>query len=173
MAILRGNAILLSMEGLFDIWQKQKLFLDDARKKNPALFVREVIIDDEDTLKCVGIEGLPTPRPVVYLRLWPQDFIVEEMTKDGRLHTIDYEDENIGNEVVGQTVYADLVKVGVSTLDVIDELSQKLNVARNSIGYAGIKDRDAITSQLISFRNLPIDLINSVRYKINSRAVAL
>ena len=151
------------MDNLYSIWRKQKEHLDKVKIENPDLFRRQPIVDTNQLLGKIGINIFPENRPFVYLRLWPQDFIVEEITKDNRIHTIDYFSETTKSDDEGQTIYADLVKVGVSTLDVIEELEKNLGLGPKSIGYAGIKDRDAITSQLLSFRNVSIDKIQGIR----------
>lgn len=145
------------MADLFSIWQRQREFLDQEKLARPELFQRQPILDTPALLKQVGIQIFPPERPAVYLRLWPQDFIVEEITKDGCVHTVDYENAADLKNEEGQTVYADLVKLGISTFDAIEEIERMIGVKRRLIGYAGIKDRDAITCQQISFRNLPIE----------------
>jgi TruD family tRNA pseudouridine synthase len=151
------------MESQHDIWQKQNNYLQKIKEKNPELFVRKTLVDSDATLKLVGINGLPTEKPSVYLRLWPQDFIVEEIGKNDELHLVEYKHDEDTIDSDGLTVYADLVKAGVSTLDVIDELSKNHKIDRRFVGYAGIKDRDAITSQLISFRNISVGDVKNIR----------
>ncbi len=72
------------------------------------------------------------------LRVLPEDFIVEEVSNIEILkNKEDY------------TIY-ELKKNNLETLEIISKLSKKYNLKRNEIGYAGIKDRHAITTQLIS-----------------------
>lgn len=47
-----------------------------------------------------------------------------------------------------------LFKENIDTLQAVSSLSAKLNIKPNSIGYAGIKDKRAKTSQLITFRRI-------------------
>ena len=47
-----------------------------------------------------------------------------------------------------------LFKENIDTLQAVSSLSFKLNIKPNSIGYAGIKDKRAKTSQLITFRRI-------------------
>lgn len=150
------------MSDTFSAWQRQNQFLDGEKLKNPTLFKRAPILDTPEILKIIGIEIFDKNRPVVYLRLWPQDFIVEEISNDGRIHTIDYLEDSSFVESEGQTIYADLVKIGMSTFDVVEEIEKTSGIDRKLIGYAGIKDRDAITSQWLSFRNTSIDTIKSI-----------
>src|SRR3989344_665987 len=64
----------------------------------------------------------------------PEDFIVEEV--------LSLRIEN------GSYFYYFLKKKNSNTLDVITEIKKRLNV--KDVGYAGIKDRNAITTQYIS-----------------------
>ncbi len=150
------------MEDTYTLWQKQKGFLDSEKIKYPDLFQRAPLINTQEVLKLVGITALPTEQPLVYLRLWPQDFIVEEISRDGSVHTVDYAADQVVSDSEGLTVYADLVKIGISTLDAADELAKVLATEKKNIGYAGIKDRDAITSQFLSFRNISAKVISAV-----------
>ena len=156
------DVIFFNMSDTFSDWQKQNQFLNQEKLKNPALFKRAPILDTPEILKIIGIEIFDKNRPAVYLRLWPQDFIVEEISGDGRIHTIDYLENTSFAESEGQTIYADLAKIGMSTFDVVEEIEKTANIDRKLIGYAGIKDRDAITSQWLSFRNTPIDVVKSI-----------
>lgn len=152
-----------AMSETYSTWQKQKNFLDREKKANPGMFVREPILDTPEILARIGINIFDKNRPPIYLKLWPQDFIVEEISKDGRIHSIDYASDSSFQNQDGQTVYADLVKVGISTLDAVEEIEKTMGIDRKIIGYAGIKDRDTITSQRLSFRNTPFDLVQSIR----------
>jgi tRNA(Glu) U13 pseudouridine synthase TruD len=70
----------------------------------------------------------------------PEDFRVEEI--------IDL-DKKPGNYL-----YIKLTKKNRNTLDVVSELSRKLKIQRKDIGYAGIKDKRAVTTQYISIRGI-------------------
>ena len=50
----------------------------------------------------------------------------------------------------GEHVYTEIQKVGLTTFDVIRQLSEALGVSQRDIGYAGMKDARAITRQLFS-----------------------
>lgn len=66
----------------------------------------------------------------------PSDFIVKEITKlDSKK---------------GSFLYIELTKTNCNTLDVIAEISKKLNIPRKLIGYSGNKDKFAVTTQYIS-----------------------
>lgn len=107
--------------------------------------------------------GITVPLPTLsrgYLNLYPQDFIVEERDARGILHTV----EPAGNATPPRpeetsTLYGDLIKVGLSTLEAVSALARSLRVSEKQIGYAGIKDKGAITSQSISIRRADPDAI--------------
>ena len=134
--------------------EKERVFFEAERKKTPELFQRAPMIDDDASLQSVGIEAVYGSRPVGYLKLFPQDFIVEEVSKEGTVCTIDLGNGEAPETGEGTTYYADLVKIGVSTLEAKEQLANELGIDEKNIGYAGIKDRLALTSQAISIRGL-------------------
>ena len=50
----------------------------------------------------------------------------------------------------GEHVYCEIQKVGMSTFDAVDRMARALNVPRFDIGYAGMKDAQAVSRQLFS-----------------------
>ncbi|MDX1608207.1 MAG: tRNA pseudouridine(13) synthase TruD, partial [Candidatus Spechtbacterales bacterium] len=137
--------------------RKELEFLNSEKKKHPELFeFGEPFVESDEVLKSIGIEDVfKSARPKAYLKLWPQDFVVEEVAKDKTLRTVDRgskRKEGVELSEEDATVYATLVKAGRSTFEIVDDMSKELNVERKRIGYAGIKDKQALTSQLISFR---------------------
>src|SRR6266850_1299190 len=54
---------------------------------------------------------------------------------------------------VGEHVYAEFQKVGVTTFDAIDRIGRALYVQSRDIGYAALKDARAITRQIFSIPN--------------------
>ncbi len=67
----------------------------------------------------------------------PEDFFVQELPL--------YEPSG-----QGEHLYCEIEKVGLSTFDAIHRLSRALNIPRQAIGYAGMKDAQALTRQLFS-----------------------
>jgi len=91
--------------------------------------------------------------PLAYLKYFSFDFIVEEIGEDSSVSTVDIENSNEQKVSLGKgTIFADVVKVGISTLDVRKELARVLKIDEKKIGYAGIKDAKAVTSQKISIQ---------------------
>jgi tRNA pseudouridine13 synthase len=67
----------------------------------------------------------------------PEDFFVQEIPL--------YEPSG-----QGEHVYCEIEKIGLTTFDTIDHIARALNVHPRDIGYAGLKDAAAITSQIFS-----------------------
>lgn len=82
----------------------------------------------------------------------PEDFIVKEKTK------IKILDKKPEGEWFG--IY-EIKKNSLSTEDVIDILCSRFKLKRRSIGYAGLKDKNAVTTQLFSIRKREINEIKS------------
>ena len=145
-----------------EIRKKQLAFLESEERKNPLLFRKETFVDSPEFLKKFGIFINDKKNfPLGYIKLWPQDFIVEEIDNHGRLQNIDtYENNKITG--YGKTIFATLVKCGISTLEAVEELSDLLNIDKKYIRFSGIKDKDAITSQLISIQKSNIEKIRSI-----------
>lgn len=132
--------------------KKERLLVESEKKHYPHLFERPAMIDDEETLKWIGIHYFEQNRLLGYIKLWPQDFIVEEITIDGSLSTVDIDSVISNLSAEGNTFYADLVKIEISTLEARTQLAELLNIEEKNIGFAGIKDKNALTSQRISLR---------------------
>lgn len=133
--------------------EKERVLFEAERQRVPHLFNREPMVDTEKFLKLIGIEGIDAG-PIGYVKLMPQDFIVEEISPNELLHTVDTGplfDSNLGD---GPTIYADLVKIGISTLDAKEQLAEIFDIDQKYIGFAGIKDRLALTAQPISIRDV-------------------
>ncbi|TSC75359.1 MAG: hypothetical protein G01um101430_454 [Parcubacteria group bacterium Gr01-1014_30] len=150
------------------IWEakaiERKNFREAARLHSHLFGIKNTL-DSPDFLKKYGI-FIPSDKPLPqgYLKLWPQDFIVEEITPDGEWTNVfpdkfmhkkrDYLPED-------PVLYATLVKCGLSTIEAVGELAQKLRIkpedVETKIKLAGIKDKHAITSQLISLKGVDIE----------------
>lgn len=149
-----------------ELKEKEIEFLAKEYQKNPQLFEKETLIDNAQFLEKIGI-FIPSQEnlPLGYLRLWPQDFIVEEVLKNGEVQTVEignFFDSRKGLSEENKTIYATLVKCGLSTIETIEEMAFFLNIENKKIQFAGIKDKGAITSQLISFRSVNIEDIKKI-----------
>ncbi len=150
----KENCLYLVMMLTIEERERERQLFEAERKRAPELFLREPMIDSADYLRWIGIEAMSPDRPLGYIKLLPQDFIVEEILPDGTLITVD-PGLLIGDITAeGKTYYAELVKVGIDTLAAKDEIAATLGIDGKNIGFAGIKDRLALTSQRISIRNM-------------------
>ncbi len=138
--------------------------LKEAIKKMPRFFETKTFIDNQNYLEKYGL-FIPGKKkfPQGYLKLWPQDFIVEEISLDGELQTVfpdkfRHKQKDLLPE--DPVIYATLVKCGLSTIEVVEELAKTLKIEPEAIKYAGIKDKHAITSQLISIKNISAEKIH-------------
>jgi len=75
----------------------------------------------------------------------PEDFIVEEVFKTDA-------------KSPGHYYYHTVKKKNLSTIQAIELISKRFNIKKKHIGYAGIKDKKAITTQTISIKNKKISL---------------
>lgn len=73
------------------------------------------------------------------IKVHPEDFFVQELPL--------YEPSG-----EGEHVYMEVQKTGLSTFDAVARLADVLHVQRIDIGYAGMKDRHAVTRQVFSVR---------------------
>ena len=76
------------------------------------------------------------------MRFEPDDFIVEEVPL--------YEPSRVGRH----TFFA-IRKRNISTLEAINRIARALHVSPRSFGYAGLKDKRAITTQVLSVEGIP------------------
>jgi tRNA pseudouridine13 synthase len=71
----------------------------------------------------------------------PQDFVVEEVPL--------YEPSGAGTHV-----YFQIEKVGLPTAQAVQEIARALGRQKYEIGYAGLKDADAVTRQMLSLEHI-------------------
>ena len=81
----------------------------------------------------------------------PEDFIVKEIIelKEGK----------------GRYLYVEVEKTNWNTLDLVNKLSDILNISRKNIGFAGYKDKNAVTVQYFSLFNADKNKIKDIRIK--------
>ena len=76
----------------------------------------------------------------------PEDFVVEELPL--------YPPSGEG----GHTFFG-VRKTGLSTFRAVDKIARALGISPRRIGYAGLKDAQAITWQILSVEGIPPDVI--------------
>lgn len=101
-----------------------------------------------------------------------EDFIVEEIGNDYVTNVkylpekkvfVDWEEAF--SKQNKKYLYVDLEKRGLSTTQAINQLSRFLRISQKKIGYAGLKDKRAITSQKISIYEPLKERISKFYYK--------
>jgi len=81
------------------------------------------------------------------LKTSPEDFIVEEITSKGETLELDKHFEKEGE---GDFTHFVLQKRNWNTLQALREIGNKLHCGMKRFSYAGVKDRNAVTTQLAS-----------------------
>ena len=103
------------------------------------------------------------------IKEYPEDFIVEEITPNGKICKINYSlFEKIQDAFPKERkehLHFTLVKKNWTTMRAISELSKRLRISRKRLGYAGTKDRRAVTAQRISVWNVPLEKLKKVKMK--------
>jgi tRNA pseudouridine13 synthase len=62
----------------------------------------------------------------------------------------------------GQHTYLFIEKVGMTTMAAINRIAQSLGVSNREVGYAGLKDAHAVTRQMISVGDVPLERAESL-----------
>ena len=103
--------------------------------------------------KIIGIETFFVPFEGIggKLRSRSEDFIVREVSKYPP-----------GKEP-GRFSIADVTAINWETNLLVRELSDRLNISRQRINFAGTKDKRAMTTRLMSFFNVPKEKLSEVR----------
>jgi len=90
-----------------------------------------------------------------------EDFIVEEITLSGAIIGRDSPDFKgfLKPPRSGRYVYIALMKTGMNHYDAISLIARRLGVKSSMIGIAGIKDARAVTTQLISVKDIELEFV--------------
>lgn len=136
-------------------WQIQQETIEYYKQNDPTKITRTVRRPEKEIFEEIGIWNVPQNKPQGYLRLHPEDFVVEEEMQDGaivRVNDIEVQEGAIEKkDAKEQTLYAHLTKVGIPTNVAIKRVADYLKIDIKKIGFAGLKDADAVTAQLIAF----------------------
>ena len=105
--------------------------------------------------KIIGIKTFFTPFEGTggKLRTLPDDFIVNEISN----YPPGIED--------GKFAIADVKTRNYETNVLIRDISNRLHISRMRIGFAGTKDKRAVTSRLMSFYNISTDELSKIKIK--------
>lgn len=135
---------------------------------------RQTYTEDSDYLMGLGIyiPGKKSFSNKGYIKLYTEDFIVEEITNEGLVASIkDQQAKEIPQSDQKQNFKLTLIKDNIGTLEAIRDLAQKLNIDTTNIQHAGIKDNDALTAQKITIQNVSSDellKISSPNYRLTN-----
>jgi len=93
----------------------------------------------------------------------PEEFIVEEITKDGEILRVNQKFEK--NDEEGDFVVFVLQKRLWDTYQALLKISKALNRGKKAFSFAGTKDRRAITTQLASFYKIEKEKLLQLKIK--------
>jgi TruD family tRNA pseudouridine synthase len=146
----------------------EKKSFEERKAEFPQQFIAPLYVEDAKFLSRFGIV-IPGKEsfPLAYVKHTPQDFVVEEISPEGSVYTIEYKDflQNIRElPENAPTFYATLVKCSLTTFEAIRILAEQLGCSVENIQYAGIKDLRAVTAQRISIRGVTRDQIARVAH---------
>jgi len=82
----------------------------------------------------------------------PEDFIVKEIP----IYELDEK---------GEYSYFWLVKTDYTTMDAVKAIASRLNIPLKRIGFAGAKDKRAVTKQIISIKSISKEKVDSLGFK--------
>ena len=80
----------------------------------------------------------------------PEDFVVIEISQ-------------VKKEESGKYLYFRMKKIERNTLDVVQELARRLQIREKDIGFAGSKDKHAVTEQMISVIGIKKEDVGKIR----------
>jgi tRNA pseudouridine13 synthase len=117
----------------------------------------------------LGMEVYKSQTPGIggSLKQLPEDFLVEEITPEGRVLELD-KDSVSGDktwDVNRRSLHATMQKYNWDTMRALKEISRELHVSNKRIGFAGTKDKRALTTQRISIWDKKIEDLEQVRIK--------
>lgn len=147
---------------LRELFEKEREVFEGYKKTNPELFVSPETQETE-LLFHIGIGIDFKSRLKGYLRLYFHDFIVEELSVNREISEIEPRERRIKVPSDPFTLYCGLIKVGISTKAAISSLANELGIGANKIGYAGLKDVKALTSQRIAFPNIDSEIFEKIK----------
>lgn len=116
-----------------------------------------------------GIKGFATEGIGGRIKTFPEDFIVEEIGFGGKIYTAGYNFIDALFDILPKTkkehLHLTLVKRNYTTERAISQLSHALRISRTRFGFAGTKDKKAVTSQRISIWNVDLQKVKNLKLK--------
>jgi len=119
------------------------------------------------TYQFIGIDYYSTNTPGIggRIRQILKDFIVEEIALDKKVSFCFKNIENLKYYKKDPFLRLSLIKYGLDNLNALKNLADELGISASEIGFAGMKDKSAVTSQFISLKNLHLDKIQRINIK--------
>ncbi len=116
-------------------------------------------------LKKIGIDYSTEKSGKGYIKLYPFDFIVEEITQDRRIVDISPAEIILPEEISSSRtqVSVDLIKQGIDTFEAVERIAAALEIDVSDIKTAGLKDGKALTAQNISISGVGSEKIKSIK----------
>jgi len=146
---------------IFQSLQKEKEVFEKYKKESPELLFLHPVLE-KDIFSRIGIDISFPSRPRGHLRFYLQDFVVEEISKEGEISEVGLKENKI-SPTFPFNLGCDLIKVGVSTFDALNILAETLQIKIRRITYAGLKDTNALTSQKIIFLDVGAGLLEKIK----------
>jgi tRNA pseudouridine13 synthase len=92
-----------------------------------------------------------------------EDFIVEEILLDGSKASVNPDENRVVLAEHGRYLICVLIKRGLDTLLAAEKIAEALGISPDRIGFAGIKDAEALTAQYISIGGVPAERVSCIR----------
>jgi len=137
--------------------------LQSIYAENPELASVSELTFDYEHFKQIGIEYDLKPLGPGWLKYMESDFIVEEIDLEGKLNSVNAGDSIQANDSIGNITEAKLVKKSLSSIEACEAIAAALSIPVEEIGYAGIKDKKAITAQTIMIKRDVADQLASLK----------
>lgn len=103
------------------------------------------------------------------LKEQPEDFVVEEISEYGKVVKVNtqYTPEQLGYSPDPSSMFATFVlqKRNWNTIQALIAVAKRLGRGKRSVGYAGAKDRRAVTAQLASLYGVKAEELSKIRIK--------
>ncbi|MCS7120256.1 MAG: tRNA pseudouridine(13) synthase TruD [Nitrososphaerota archaeon] len=112
----------------------------------------------------LGIEAYASKTPGIggLIRVSNEDFIVEEILTDGSIASVDTNPPQTPF-ALDRYVICLLIKNGWETISAVRRIAEALNIPVDQIGFAGLKDAQALTGQYISIGGVSPKKISDLR----------
>lgn len=113
-----------------------------------------------------GIKDFPDTGLKGSIKQNPEDFMVEEVTPSGKVCRIGFDLSFIRDRIpkdMKEHLHFTLVKRNYTTQRAVSTISKRLRIGHKRFGYAGTKDRNAMTAQRISVWNQKIDALKKIK----------